>query len=119
MAEELGVVFDTIRDVIGTASDVLSTLNTVQDVCDGTCVALGAASVIPGAAAFTGPVITVYQSMRPTLVTVIDVGGAVVQFMGIAMDVLDAADAAISGDFEKFASEAAGLASQAFADGSV
>lgn len=116
MADEIGVVFDTIRDVVGTASDVLSTLNTIQDVCDGTCVALGVASAIPGAAAFTGPVITVYQSMRPTLVTVIDVGGAVVQYMDIAMNVLDAADAAISGDFEKFASEAQGLASTAMAD---
>jgi hypothetical protein len=115
-SDTLGIVFDTIRDVISTASDVISTLNTVQDICDGTCVALGIVSAIPGAAAFTGPVISLYQSMRPALVTVIDVGGAVVQFLGIAIDVLEGVDALIQGDFDRFASEAAGLAQGAFAD---
>ena len=117
MADELGIAFDTIRDVASTASDILSTLNTVQDICDGTCVALGVVSAIPGAAAFTGPVISLYNSIRPTLVTVIDVGGTVVQFMSIAIDVLDAADALISGDFETFANEAAGIAQGAIGDG--
>jgi hypothetical protein len=116
MSDELGMAFDAIRDVAGVANDIFDTLNTVQDICDGTCAALGAASVIPGAAAITGPVISVYMSMRPTLVTVIDVGGTVVEFMNIGIQVIDAADALMEGNFEAFASEAGSLAQQAMND---
>jgi len=114
--DELGATFDVIRDISKTAADVFDTMNTIQDICDGTCAALSAASVIPGAAAVTGPVIGTYMSIRPTLVTVIDVGGTIVQFMAIACEVLDAVDALMSGDFVTFANEAMGVAEMAMAD---
>jgi len=111
--DELGAAFDAIRDVARTAGEIFDALQTGKDVCDGACVVLGAVSVIPGAAAFTGPVIGIYQSMRPALVAVIDVGGSIIQVMGIVIDVMDALDSAIQGDFEGFINEASGLAQQA------
>ncbi len=116
MADELGMVFDTVRDIAGTAGDVMSTLQTGMDICDGAAAALTAASAIPGAAAITGPILGIYTPMRPTLGNVIEIGNAVCQYMKIAIQVMDAADSLIEGDFEGFASEAVGLAQQAMAD---
>lgn len=113
MKEEIGIVFDTVRDVASTTDEVVDTLDTVKDICDGACVALGAASVIPGAAAITGPVIGMYNTVRPTLSTVIDVGQVISEFMSTACEVMDALEAALEGEFEEFASEAVALAQKA------
>jgi hypothetical protein len=115
-AETIGMVFDVVRDVVDGANDVFNTMDTVKDICDGTCVVLGAVSAIPGAAAITGPVIGIYNGIRPTLVVVIDVGGTVIEVLNIAVNVMDALDNLLEGDFEGFASEASSLAQKAFSD---
>lgn len=117
MADSIGIAVDTVRDITGPVGDVFSTLSTVQDICDGTSIALGAASIIPGAAAVTGPIIGVYEAIRPTLGEVIDFGSTVLDFMNTAIQVMEELDAAISGDFEQFASDAMAMAQKAMSDG--
>jgi hypothetical protein len=113
MADELGIAFDAVREVTVTANEIFDTMTTIRDICDGTCAALGAASAIPGAAAVTGPVISTYTSIRPTLSTVISVGGTICEFMNAVLEVMNEVDAALEGDFEQFAAEALELAQKA------
>lgn len=103
---EIGMVYDTVNQVAQGVGDVVDVLSTGRDVCDGVMAALSACSVIPGAVAVTGPVIATYESIRPTVVAVIDIGGVVVDYLKIATQVVQAADDVCQGKFTNLASEA-------------
>lgn len=113
MADEMGMAFDEVKSVASAAADIFSTLQTIRDICDGTCAALAVASAIPGAAAITGPVINTFMSIRPTLSSVIAVGDSVSTFLGTAVSVMEGADALVDGKMDAFVNEASALAQQA------
>jgi hypothetical protein len=116
MSDDFGGAFDTIKDIAKGAADVVDTLSTVKDICDGTCIALMVAMAIPFAAPVIAPVVSTYRSVEPFLGKVIDVGGAAVQYMGIVVQVMDAADDLIKGDFDAFINDVSSLADQAMND---
>jgi hypothetical protein len=104
--EEIGMVYDTISDVAGFVIDVSDTLDTVKTICDAVEVALSAASAIPGAAAVTGPVISMYESIKPTLSTLIDLTEMVAGYLRKIIEILQTADQVCQGKFESLAGEA-------------
>jgi spore germination protein YaaH len=98
---EIGMVYDTMQSTARAVGDTADTLDTIMSICDGAVVALGVASAIPGAAAATGPVISVYESIRPTLSTVIDVCQAVDDYMLRAVQVVQNADDICQGKWQQ------------------
>lgn len=116
MSDDFGGAFDTIKDIVRGTADVVSTLDTIKDICDGTCIALMVAMAIPFAAPVIAPVVSTYRSVEPFLGKVIEIGGAAVQYMGIVIDVMDATDDLIKGDFDSFINEVSALADRAMND---
>lgn len=111
--EEIGMVYDTLRDVAGYVIDVSDTMDTIKTICDAVEVALAAASAIPGAAAVTGPVISLYESIKPALSTIITLLQTVSEYLKMVINIVSAADQACRGKFENLAGQALSALSSA------
>ncbi len=97
MSDGIGMVYD---DVIGTAHEIrqiADTVETIKNICDGVEGALIAASAIPGAAAVTGPVVSIYQSVAPTIGEVIDLCQMVDNYLQSVTQLVQAADGECAG----------------------
>ncbi len=104
--EEFGMVYDTLMDVARFVVDVSDTMDTIKTVCDVVEVALGVASAIPGAAAVTGPVISLYESIKPALNAVIELLGIIGDFLRMIIEIVQAIDMALQGKWQQLAGEA-------------
>lgn len=104
--EEFGMVYETLMDVARFVVDVSDTMDTIKTVCDAVEVALMAASAIPGAAAVTGPVISLYESIKPALNTVIELLGVIGDFLKTIIDLVQTIDQALQGKWQQLANMA-------------
>jgi phage-related protein len=103
--EEIGMVYDTLMDVAKSVVDVSDTMDTIKTICDAVEVALAAASAIPGAAAVTGPVISLYESIKPALSTVIDLLSIIGDYLKMIIQLVQGIDAACQGKFQQLAGQ--------------
>lgn len=103
--DEIGMVYDTIQDIAKYVIDVSDTLDTIKTICDAVEIALAAASAIPGAAAVTGPVISLYESIKPTLSTLIDLASMVGDYLRKIIEIIQAADQVCQGKFMQLANQ--------------
>lgn len=99
MSDGIGMVYN---DVISTAHDIrgiADTVETIKSICDGVEAALIGASAIPGAAAVTGPVISIYESVAPTIGEIINLIQMVDEYLRGTTELMQAADAECAGYF--------------------
>ena len=104
--EEIGMVYDTLMDVAKVVVDVSDTMDTIKTICDAVEVALAAASAIPGAAAVTGPVISLYELVKPALSTVIELLSIIGDYLKMIIELVQGIDAACQGKFQQLAGQA-------------
>jgi uncharacterized protein YukE len=96
---EIGMAYQNITTTAHEIREAADTLETVKNICDGAVVAMSAVSWVPGAAAVTGPVIGVYESVAPTLGEVIDLCQLVDDYLKMATQVMQNVDDVCSGNF--------------------
>jgi hypothetical protein len=104
--EEFGMVYETLMDVAKFVIDVSDTMDTIKTICDVVEGVLAAASAIPGAAVVTGPVISLYESIKPALNAVIELLGIVGDFLKVVIEIVQAIDMALQGKWMQLANTA-------------
>lgn len=104
--EEFGMVYETLMDVAKFVVDVSDTMDTIKTICDVVEVALAAASAIPGAAIVTGPVISLYESIKPALSTVIELLGIIGDFLKMIIELVQTIDTMLQGKWMQLAGQA-------------
>ncbi len=104
--EEFGMVYDTLMDVAKFVVDVSDTMDTIKTVCDVVEGVLAAASAIPGAAVVTGPVISLYESIKPALNAIIELLGIIGDFLRMIIELVEAIDMALQGKWQQLAGQA-------------
>ena len=92
MSDDIGMAYDNVVTTAHEIREVADTMETIKEICDAAVIALGADSVIPGAAAVTGPVIGVYESIAPTLGQVIDLCQLVDDYLRRATQAMQTVD---------------------------
>lgn len=103
--EEIGMMYDSVYDISQYVIDVSDTLDTAKTICDAVEAALLAASAIPGAAAVTGPVISIYESIKPTLSMLIDLTNMVASYLKTIIQMMQTADQVCQGKFDGLAAQ--------------
>ncbi len=103
--EEIGMIYGTVADIAKYVIDVSDTLDTGKTICDVVEGVLAAASAIPYAAAITGPVIAIYEEIKPTLSMLIDLTKMVADYLKMIIQIMQTADQVCQGKFEGLASQ--------------